>query len=118
MTTATRKPHNFHHLDRRADQLLTFHSNIADDQLLSTKQLAALLGVSEQWVEIARHKNEGPQWTALGPRCIRYQMGEVRKWLAARAKMRMQTLAERRRAAAHLRKPKAVMQSAEANEQL
>jgi predicted DNA-binding transcriptional regulator AlpA len=110
------KPNKRHHIDRRADQLIAFHSNIADDQLLNTKQLAALLSVSEQFVELARHKGEGPEWTALGPRCIRYQMGKVRQWLADRARMRAQMLAERRRAIAHMnrpRKPKAVARGAE-----
>jgi predicted DNA-binding transcriptional regulator AlpA len=106
------KSNKRYHIDRRAEQIIAFHSNIADDQLLNTKQVAALLSVSEQFVEIARHKGEGPEWTALGPRCIRYQMGAIRQWLADRARMRAQMQAERRRATAHMNKPKAVAKRA------
>jgi excisionase family DNA binding protein len=55
------------------------------DQLLTTKQLAALLAVSEQLVEIWRHKGEGPDWVVLGPRCIRYKRSAVLAWLNTRA---------------------------------
>jgi predicted DNA-binding transcriptional regulator AlpA len=56
--------------------------------LLTTKQLAALLAVSEQLVEIWRHKGEGPEWVALGPRCIRYKRSGVVAWLGERARAR------------------------------
>ena len=108
---ATSRKTNSHHLDLRAEQLIAVNNHIPDDQLLSSKQLAALLSVSEPWVEIARHNGEGPEWIALGPRCIRYLMGDVREsWLATRAQMRMQHLAERRQPirAQMTKKPKAV----------
>lgn len=73
-----------HHLDRRADRIDLPAAD--DDQLLSTKQLAALLAVSEQWVEVGRSRGYGPRFEKLGPRCVRYRRGDVRRWLAERAR--------------------------------
>ena len=80
------KPTKRHHIDRRADATLDvlFSRNIPADQLLNTKQVAVLLNVSQQWVEIARQKGEGPPFTALSKRCIRYRMGDFIAWLQAR----------------------------------
>jgi predicted DNA-binding transcriptional regulator AlpA len=77
-----------HHLDRRVSQIAADleNSNAAPDQLYTTKQLAGLLAVSEAWVEICRHKGEGPKWIALGPRCIRYKRSDVLAWLNERSK--------------------------------
>ena len=75
-----------HHLDRRAAKIAAEMQSATDgDQLLTTKQLAALLAVSDQLVEIWRHKSEGPEWVALGPRCIRYKRSAVLAWLNERA---------------------------------
>jgi predicted DNA-binding transcriptional regulator AlpA len=86
-------------LDRRADQITAVTQHIPDDQLLATKQLAGLLGVSEQLIELMRAKGEGPEWIRLGPRAIRYQMGHIRGWLATRMKLHLRTLAERQKMA-------------------
>ena len=77
-----------HHLDRRADQIVADleNSNSAPDRLYTTKQLAALLAVSEAWVEITRHKGEGPRWVKLGPRCIRYRRTDLLAWLTERSR--------------------------------
>jgi predicted DNA-binding transcriptional regulator AlpA len=82
-----------HHLDRRALQLLALATPAAppatpinDDDLLTTQQVAAWLGVSDQWLELGRKKGYGPNWTKLGPRCIRYTRGNVIKWLKGRAR--------------------------------
>jgi predicted DNA-binding transcriptional regulator AlpA len=76
-----------HHLDRRAGQLLASitTSPTTADQLLNTKQVAALLGVSEQWLEAGRSKGYGPPFVRLGPRCIRYPRDELVKWIKARS---------------------------------
>jgi predicted DNA-binding transcriptional regulator AlpA len=76
-----------HHLDRRAGKIAAELQNGDGDQLLTTKQLAALLAVSEQLIEIWRHKGEGPEWVALGPGCIRYKRSDVLAWLDERARM-------------------------------
>ena len=71
-----------HHLDRRAGELAVVAGD--DDDLLNTKELADWLGVSEQWLEIGRHRGYGPPWMRLGPRMVRYARGAVRKWLRKR----------------------------------
>jgi predicted DNA-binding transcriptional regulator AlpA len=71
-----------HHLYGRADQILQYATG-EDDDLLSTPQLAKLLGVSEQWVEIGRIKNYGPPYIRLSPRKIRYRRSAVLDWLKA-----------------------------------
>lgn len=80
-----------HHLDRRAASILKQPSaagilpSDADDVLMSTKQLAEYLGVSTQFLEIARGKNRGPRFVRVADRVIRYRMDDVRRWLAQRA---------------------------------
>jgi len=74
-----------HHLDRRAEAIAA--DPIADgppDQLLSTKEVAAWLGVSIQFLEIGRHRGYGPRFTRLGPRMIRYRRADVLHWLGTR----------------------------------
>jgi predicted DNA-binding transcriptional regulator AlpA len=74
-----------HHLDRRAPAIAAAMQSRDSDQLLSTKQLAALLAVSVQLLENWRQNGEGPEWIALGPRCIRYKRSDVLAWLNTRA---------------------------------
>jgi predicted DNA-binding transcriptional regulator AlpA len=77
-------PPKKHHLDRRADSIVAADAG-ADDELLSTREVAGWLGVSTQWLEIGRCKKYGPKFTRVGPRVIRYRRGDVREWLKARA---------------------------------
>jgi predicted DNA-binding transcriptional regulator AlpA len=87
------------HIDKRAETIIDMllrNYKIIDtknrdnaiylDQLLSTKQLAVLFGVSEIWLEMLRSKKQGPEWIVLGPRCTRYKVGAVLAWLKARAR--------------------------------
>ena len=77
-----------HHLDRRAGQLLAtikVKRLPAADDLLSTRQVAELLGVSEQWIEVGRVKDYGPPFIRLAPRLIRYPRAGLVKWLKQRA---------------------------------
>jgi hypothetical protein len=71
------------HLDKRAAALAATIPN--NDDLLTTEQLAALLGVSTQWLEIRRCKGGGPEYESLSPRVIRYTRGKVKKWLRQRS---------------------------------
>ena len=73
-----------HHLDRVADLIIATPGD--DDDLLSTQALADYLRVSTQWCEIARHRGYGPPYIRIGLKTIRYQRGEVRKWLTERAR--------------------------------
>jgi hypothetical protein len=72
-----------HHLDRRANKLAAANNGDADD-LLSTCELAAWLEVSEQFLEIGRHRGYGPRFVRLGPRRIRYRRADVVAWLKTR----------------------------------
>jgi predicted DNA-binding transcriptional regulator AlpA len=85
-------------IDARTGQVLALLQTAAipDDALMSSKQLATLLGVSLQWVEIARHRDEGPRWVRLSARCIRYRMADVTGWLKERAEARAKFEAARK----------------------
>jgi len=74
------------HLDARAAQLAAAAAD--GDALMSTKELAQFLGVSEQWVATARHKGTGPPYEYLGPRMIRYRPINVKRWLDLRTRQR------------------------------
>ena len=89
----TTKVYHRHHLDRRIGQVLaaapvTLPITLNDDTLLSTKQVAAFLGVSSQWLELGRKQGYGPAWVKLGPRTTRYRYGDIVKWLKQRSRMR------------------------------
>jgi hypothetical protein len=77
-----------HQLDRRVDQIAAAlqDSNVSPDQLYSTKQLSKLLAVSEQLIELWRHRGEGPRFVKLGARCIRYKRTDLLVWLNERAR--------------------------------
>jgi len=83
---AIRKPKKFH-FDCRARQILA--ANIGGpDELLCTKEVANLFGVSEQWVEIARCGGYGPEPTVLSRRRIRYTRRSLDKFLHERLRAR------------------------------
>lgn len=73
-----------HHLDRRIEQIAALAADKSDDDLITTRELAAWLGVSVLWVELGRSKKYGPPFVKLGPRMIRYVRGDVRRWLQSR----------------------------------
>jgi predicted DNA-binding transcriptional regulator AlpA len=76
-----------HHLDRRADTLAAAGVAAGEgDDLLNTPQLAQWLGVSTQFLEIARHKGIGPAFVRVSPRRIRYRRADVLAWLAERTR--------------------------------
>ena len=85
------------HLDCRAHHILATEPAAGighnqpppePDDLLTTAQVAAWLGVSVQFLEAGRAKGYGPDWVRLGPRAIRYTRIKVRKFLRDRAKAR------------------------------
>ena len=73
-----------HHVDRRADAVVRQGAGDPDD-LLSTRQVAEWWGVSEQFLEIARSRDFGPEFVRLSPRVIRYRRSACLRWLDARA---------------------------------
>ena len=54
---------------------------------MTTSELARLLGVSEQWCELARMRKQGPKFTKLSTRCIRYRRADVISWLDERMRL-------------------------------
>ena len=76
------KPKSFH-IDKRASGIANSAPG-TDDDLLSTEQMSAWLGVSHQWLENRRSHGDGPPFKRLGPRCVRYQRGKAKAWLNAR----------------------------------
>jgi predicted DNA-binding transcriptional regulator AlpA len=73
-----------HHLDKRAQEILAFLEDRNSQELIDTRDLALILGVSVQWCEIARHEGKGPNWIPLSTRHIRYRVSELRAWLDSR----------------------------------
>lgn len=73
-----------YHFDRRTTDLINLAPGKDGDDLLSTKQVAAWLGISEQWLEAARKHNYGPAWRKFGPRQIRYRRDAVLQFLEQR----------------------------------
>jgi predicted DNA-binding transcriptional regulator AlpA len=51
---------------------------------MTTKQVAQGLGCSRIWVQIMRKRGDGPAYTQIGPRTIRYKKVDVEKWLRGR----------------------------------
>ena len=76
------KPKTFH-IDKRAQSIIAVDVG-ADDELLSTRELASWLGLSVQWLEIGRTRGYGPKFTRISPRMVRYRRGDVLKWLRSR----------------------------------
>jgi predicted DNA-binding transcriptional regulator AlpA len=69
-------------IDRRAHRLVDveFHP----EQALSTKEVAAWLGVSVQFLEIGRTRGYGPKFVRITKRLVRYRVGDVLDWLKSR----------------------------------
>ena len=73
-----------HHLDRRAAEIADKGREGDPDELLTTIETAAWLGVSRQWLEIGRSKQWGPSFVRIGPRHIRYKRSDVIRFLEDR----------------------------------
>jgi hypothetical protein len=90
-------PSRTHHLDRRAAALAETGAGAGDpNDLLTTEQMAAWLGVSTQWLEIGRVKGYGPPFVRVGPKMIRYKRGDGIKWLGTRTHARTAEYRRRR----------------------
>lgn len=61
----------------------------SDEQLITTYQLASMLSVSVAILKKARVSGDGgPPFIKLGKRTVRYRLGDVRTWLAAKPMVR------------------------------
>jgi excisionase family DNA binding protein len=54
-------------------------------RLLTTKQAALLLNVSDSFMAKARLRGDGPRYRKVG-RSVRYAEGDLNDWLKARAR--------------------------------
>jgi hypothetical protein len=71
-------------LDKRAGEIRAKGVG-QPEQLLSTRETAVFLGISEQWLEIRRGQIDGgPPFVKLGPGCIRYRLSTLLDWLKGR----------------------------------
>jgi hypothetical protein len=95
------------HLDRRAEALVVTAPEAANDDLLTTHQVASWFGVTAQWVELARAGGYGPPFTRIAPQAIRYKRATVIDWLKDREHKRISDYADiipRRKTPARKRK--------------
>lgn len=58
----------------------------ADEELLTSEQVARMLAMSPMTVRRLRMSGEGPPWIRVGKRAIRYRRGDVEAWLRRRPK--------------------------------
>jgi predicted DNA-binding transcriptional regulator AlpA len=72
------------HIDKRADAIVDNTDVGRADEMLSTVEVAAWLGMSTQWLEGARFRGFGPKYMNLGPRMVRYRRGDIIEWLRKR----------------------------------
>ena len=49
-------------------------------EFLTTPEAAQYLGMSRQWLEIARHRGNGPPYIKLG-RAVRYKRSVLDSWM-------------------------------------
>jgi len=70
------------HIDRRAHRLVDvdFHP----EERLTTKEVAAWLYVSVQFLEIGRTRGYGPKFERFTNKLVRYRVGDVLEWLKSR----------------------------------
>jgi len=54
------------------------------DQLFSTQEVGAMIGISERTLISWRNQGSGPRWYRLGARRIRYPLDELRAWIRSK----------------------------------
>lgn len=72
------------HIDRRIPAILAGWDASDDDVTETTREHAAFLGLSPEWLEVGRVRGYGPPFFKLSPRMVRYRRGTTREWLQAR----------------------------------
>jgi hypothetical protein len=76
------------HIDKRIDQVLDSpDSNGGVDDYLTTRAVAAWLGVSVAWLEISRGRPGGIPFHQYSNRMIAYRRGDVLEWLKSRRRL-------------------------------
>jgi predicted DNA-binding transcriptional regulator AlpA len=54
------------------------------DRLITTAEVAILLGVAPRTLQAWRERHVGPAAVHLSARVVRYRLGDVRAWLSKR----------------------------------
>ena len=74
---------------------------IVDAEDLNTKQAAHFCGMSEEYLEIARHRADGsgPEYIKL-PRAVRYRRADLDRWMESHRKGGSEPVKRRARAVA------------------
>ena len=57
-------------------------TNLSDEHLLSSAEVAELLGVRETTLPLWRYTGQGPTHVKLGRRLVRYRVGDLRAYIA------------------------------------
>jgi hypothetical protein len=73
------------HLDKRAADIVKATRG-SDDKLLTAREAARWLGVSEKWLATGRTDQYGPPYIVLENDAIRYPLGMGRAWLMTRVR--------------------------------
>lgn len=60
------------------------NQKLPEGEVWSTKNTAAYLGVSTQWLEIGRCKGYGPKFIRITKRMIRYRKADVLQYMEER----------------------------------
>lgn len=74
-----------HHIDRRAADLIA-QVDGDDEELFTTRQVAALFKISHAWVTQGRHRGYGPPFIKTGTRSVRYRRSDIKAWLDQRVR--------------------------------
>jgi predicted DNA-binding transcriptional regulator AlpA len=54
-----------------------------EPEWLNTRAVAALTSITERALEMMRARGEGPPYSRIGRRLVRYKRADVQKWLEA-----------------------------------
>lgn len=66
-------------------ELLDWIKNAPDDALLTRRQATMVLNMSsERFLEDAARKGTGPCMVRISKSCVRYKLGDLRRWIASR----------------------------------
>lgn len=63
------------------EQHMVMVMKLVKSEYLSTSQASDFLGLSKQFLEISRHKGDGPPYVKLA-RLVKYRRSDLDKWMA------------------------------------
>ena len=54
--------------------------------LVSERDAAAMLGLSDRTLQLWRQRGEGPPYVRISSRCVRYRVADLEDWAAERVR--------------------------------